>query len=208
MNGSPDADRLAPCTKPLEGFDFTLHMRLLLSDLTTRLPELAHIDLARVAIRFCQARSRGLYGVQASLTPLRFENGALVSERKRRRWSIDRIVDAQGCEMLYMLSFYLPRFLNHPFEEKLATVIHELWHISPEFNGDLRRHSGRCYAHSHSQRQYDELMHELARKWLRLNPPPAVFAFLRCTFRELKRRHGSIYGLQIPTPRLRQIAND
>ena len=39
--------------------------------------------------------------------------------------------------MLYLLSFYLPRFLKLPWREKLATVIHELWHVNPQFNGDL-----------------------------------------------------------------------
>ena len=195
----------SPSQSSGEAFDFTLHMRLLCADLVGRLPELAHIELDRVAIRFCQARNRAAHGIQASLTPLRFEGGADYVARKSGRWVIERVQDVDGRELLYLLSFYLPRFLNHSFEEKLATVIHELWHISPEFNGDLRRHSGRCFAHSHSQRQYDALMHELANKWLRLGPPEAAFGFLRCTFGELERRHGAIFGLRIPTPRLRKV---
>lgn len=201
----PNGAMPAGKTSRQAGFDFTLHMRLLCGDLSTRLPELAHIDLDRVGIRFCQARARGLYGVQASLTPLRFENGEQVADRKNGRWRIDQVIDAHGRELLYLLSFYLPRFLNHPFEEKLATVIHELWHISPTFNGDIRRHSGRCYAHSHNQKQYDALMYELARKWLRLGPPEPVHAFLRCSFRQLHRKHGSIYGTRIRSPRLRRV---
>ena len=86
------------------------------------------------------------------LTPLRFEGGRLTSVRRTGRWTIERLYDEAGREMLYLLSFYLPRFLEHPLREKLATVVHELWHIGPGFDGDLRRHPGRCYAHSHSQR--------------------------------------------------------
>ena len=81
--------------------------------------------------------------------------------------------------MLYLLSFYLPRFLNHSFEEKLTTVIHELWHISPSFNGDLRRLPGRCYAHGSSEREYHKQMEALAAKWLSLDPPADVHRFLR-----------------------------
>ncbi len=184
------------------GFDFTLHVRRLCVDMAGRLPELSHIDMARVAIRFCQARRASRFGVHASLTPMRFEGGQLQSRRRGRTWTVERLFDDSGREMLYLLSFYLPRFLDRPFEEKVSTVIHELWHIGPAFDGDLRRHPGRCYAHSHSQKQYDALMDSLARKWLALSPPSAVYDFLHCNFHQLERRHGSIHGQRIRTPKL------
>ena len=189
-------------TDPSAGFNFTLHMRRLCADLSLRVPELTHIDLKRVAIRFCQARKAVRHGVQASLTPLRFERGELYSRRRGRTWTIERLYDDAGREMLYLLSFYLPRFLERTYEEKLTTVVHELWHISPSFDGDLRRHPGRCYAHSHSQRQFDALAGQIATKWLSLDPPPETHGFLRLSFGELERHHGPIYGQKIPTPKL------
>ena len=104
--------------------------------------------------------------------------------------------------MLYLLSFYLPRFLDYPFEEKLATVCHELWHIGPAFDGDLRRHAGRCYAHGHSTREYHEGMRQLAAAWLDRNPPVELYDFLRCDFRQLRQRFGAVYGTRIATPKL------
>jgi hypothetical protein len=184
------------------GFDFTLHMRALCADLSARLPELSHVDTARVAIRFCQTRRRTRHGLYASLTPMRFEQGALVSLRRGRSWSVERLYDDAGREMLYLLSFYLPRFLDRPFEEKLCTVVHELWHISPDFNGDLRRHPGRFYAHGHSRQQYDALVRHLSVKWQALAPPPQVYDFLRLDFRRIERRHGPIFGQVIRTPKL------
>jgi predicted metallopeptidase len=133
---------------------------------------------------------------------MRFEQGQLVSRRRGRTWTVERLYDDAGREMLYLLSFYLPRFLERPFEEKLATVVHELWHIGPAFYGDLRRHPGRFYAHGHSQKAYDARVHELAAKWLALDPPPQVIDFLRCDLRELLRRHGQITGQRIRTPKL------
>ena len=41
--------------------------------------------------------------------------------------------------------------METPFEEKLTTVFHELYHISPMFDGDIRRLEGRYHVHSHSQ---------------------------------------------------------
>jgi len=184
------------------GFNFTHHIRQLCADLVERTPELSHIQLDRVAIRFCQARKAVRHGVQASLTPLRFAEGQLTSRRRGRTWAVERLYDASGCEMLYLLSFYLPRFLERSFEEKLTTVVHELWHISPRFDGDVRRHIGRCYAHSHSQKQYDSLVRQLAVKWLSLKPPENIYDFLRLSFSQLERDHGRIFGQKIPTPKL------
>jgi hypothetical protein len=104
--------------------------------------------------------------------------------------------------MLYILSFYLPRFQNLPLREKLITVLHELWHISPSFNGDIRRHAGRYHAHTHSQAEYDEEMGRLADRWLSLSPPEEVWSFLRDDFTALAARHGSIVGLKIRRPRI------
>jgi hypothetical protein len=184
------------------GFNFTAHMRALCADLAARLPELAHVDTSRVAIRFCQTRRATRHGLYASLTPLRFEGGALVSRRRGRSWSVQRLFDDAGREMLYLLSFYLPRFFDRPFDDKLCTVVHELWHVSPDFNGDLRRHEGRYYAHGPCQKQYDALAARLAAKWRSLDPPPELYDFLRFDFRELARRRGPIVGQVIRTPKL------
>ncbi len=137
-------------------FDFTLHVRRVCEHMVAHLPELAHIELAQVAISFSQVRSRVAHGIQATLTPLRFEGGALTSVQHGRRYTVQRLYDpTSGAEILYILCLYVPRFLNHPLEEKVATILHELWHISPEFNGDLRRFAGRCYAHGPNQKDYD-----------------------------------------------------
>lgn len=177
-------------------------MRRLCEDVVQRLPEMTHIDMGRVAVCFAQARKAVSHGLYATLTPLRFEGGALSEQRARRRYVIQRVYDETGREMLYVLKFYLPRFLDTSFDEKLTTVFHELWHINPDFNGDLRRHEGRCYAHTHSQKEYDAEMARLWRRWLDLGPSPVLYDFLRPKFRELERRYGGVYGLKLPHPKL------
>jgi predicted metallopeptidase len=183
-------------------FDFTARIRALTDDLVLRLPVLAHIDLSRVLICYCQARSDAPYGMYASLTPLRFAGGQPTRVRRGRLQTIEPVRDFAGREMLYILSFYLPRFQNLPFREKLITVLHELWHISPSFNGDIRRHAGRYHAHTHSQAEYDEEMGCLADQWLALSPPESVWSFLQDNFAELAARHGGIVGLKIRRPRI------
>ncbi|MBX9789255.1 MAG: hypothetical protein K2Y37_10100 [Pirellulales bacterium] len=193
-------NRLAPV-----GFDFTGAMRRLCLDLSSRLEELQHVDVGRVAIGFSQTRKPVRHGLQATLTPLRFSGGGLYTRRGRRRYTVQRLFDREGREMLYILRFYLPRFLDQPFEEKLTTVVHELWHIGPEFDGDLRRFPGRCFAHSASERQYDAFCQALADKWLRQSPPAEAVNFLRARYAQLKARHGTVRGDRIPAPKLLPI---
>ena len=163
--------------------------------------ELRHIDMSRVAVSFRQTRKRMPHGLYASLTPLRFAGGATHGVRRGRKFSIQR-VEVDGREMLYVLNFYLPRFLNLGFREKLTTIAHELLHISPQFDGDLRRFSGRCYAHSHSHRQFDAQAEQLAQRWLARGPEPLLYAFLQLDFLRLQALHGGIYGRRIAAPKL------
>ncbi len=185
------------------GFDFSVHARRLCADMIARLPELAHIDMSRVAVSCCQTRKPVKHGLLASMTPLRFQDGSLYTQRRGRKYTIQRVLDPlNGREMLYILSFYLPRFMDYPLDEKLVTVIHELWHINPAFNGDLRRHPGRCYAHTASQKQYDAEMKRLVDRWLDQSPPAELYDFLSGGFIELHLQHGGVFGQKIPIPRL------
>lgn len=182
-------------------FDFTFHMHCLCEDIATRMTSFQHVDMRRVVVSFSQTRWTHRHGLQAKLTPMRFEGGALITRRSGRDWTIQRLYH-QGREMLYILTFYLPRFQNQPFAEKLVTVFHELFHIAPAFNGDLRRFDGHFYVHSHSQKQYDRLMAGFADEYLALRPPGETTGFLRKTFGQLAKRHGGVVGVRVPIPKL------
>jgi hypothetical protein len=187
---------------PPAGFDFTLHMRRLCDDMIARLDALRHVDMSRVAVSFAQTRRAGRQGMFASLTPLRFADGRMHTFRRKRRWGIQRVYDPDGREMLYILNFYLPRFLDLPLREKLTTTLHELWHIGPKFDGDVRRLGSRCFAHGSSKKQYDAHVESLLDVWLSLAPPEPLYAFLRLDFRGLTARHGRVFGRRVAAPKL------
>jgi hypothetical protein len=186
---------------PAGPFDFTLAMRRLCDDITQRVAEFEHIRMEQVAVTFAQTRRRVSYGLQAKLTPLRFEGGELTTRRRGRMWTIQRWYAGQ-LEMLYILTFYLPRFLEQSFREKLITVMHELYHIGPGFDGDIRRLPGHYHVHSHSQTEYDRHMDDLVDQYLAASPPDALYRFLRVGFRELTARHGGVVGIRVPIPKL------
>lgn len=192
---------LKPKPKP-QGFDFTSRMRVLCEDIAIRVPEMQHLDVSRIAIAFAQTRKRVRHGMWASLTPMRFEDGAEIEVRNGRRHSVQRLYAPNGTEMLYILTFYLPRFMQLSFQDKLVTVFHELWHISPNFDGDIRRFPGRCFAHSDSEEEYDALMEVFAKRWLRAEPPEEKYSFLKLKFSGLQQRYGQVYGVKVPQPKI------
>jgi hypothetical protein len=148
-----------------------------------------------------QARSNHSHGLQARVTPLRFRHGKFSYRRRGVTYQVQRYVVGPQ-EMLYLITFCLPRFLDLDFKEKMITLFHELYHVGPAFDGDLRRHNGRYSLHSHSQQCYDARMGELARAYLADGANPELHAFLRLNFAQLQRRHGSIVGAVVPRPKI------
>jgi Putative phage metallopeptidase len=184
-----------------EPFDFCGHISRLCRDVAARCAELKHIDVSRLLFAMTQARSGRRHGLQARVTPLRFRAGRLQRLRRGVPYQVQRyLVDDR--DMLYLVTFCLPRFLDQDFDDKLITLFHELFHISPDFDGDLRRHEGRCKLHSRSKKAYDEQMAALAREYLATKPDPKLHGFLRLNFAQLQHRHGSVAGVIVPRPKL------
>jgi hypothetical protein len=187
-----------------EPFDFCGHVRRLCADVIRRCVELSHIDVSRLLFGITQARTAVRHGLQARVTPLRFRHGGLVRRREGVNYLVQRYV-VDGKDMLYLVTFCLPRFLDQGFDEKFITLFHELYHIAPGFEGDLRRLGGRCAIHSGSKEAYDAHMTMLARAYLAGGADRSLHAFLRMDFAQLAHRHGSVVGVVVPRPRLLPI---
>lgn len=177
-------------------FHFTDSIRVVCDDICLRLAEFHHVRMTQVGVSICQTRGVDEYGVFASLTPLgvlrNTRTGAIV-----RRSSSQPILDEHRRPILYLLTFYMPRFQNLPLREKFDTIIHELYHIGEEFDGDLRRFQGRCYAHGSSRKKYDRIIRELVEKWLSKDPPLEVWEFLQYDFKQLVAQRGRVVGTKI-----------
>jgi len=189
----------------LHGFDYTAAMVKLCRDIVRHVPVLAAVDMSRVLVTATISRKNTKYGLQARVTPMRFAGGALTTRRRGMLYGLERYF-VNDVEMLYLLTFVLPRFLDRSFEEKLTTVVHELFHLSPAFDGDIRRLGGRCSAHSHSKKKYDDHMTALTREYLAHHDQPAVLEFLRLNFNDLQKTHGGARVIVVPRPRMIPIS--
>lgn len=183
-------------------FDYTAAVGRLCGDICFRLQELRHVDVSRVAIGFSQTRHSAPVGVFATTMPLRFPSGGSVHTQHGHEWRMQRLVRSDGVDYLYLISFAVPRFIDLRLTEKLETIVHELYHIAPDFNGDLRRFRGRCFAHGSDQKKYDAIVRKLLDKWLRTDPPPEVWDFLQDDFATLEAKYGGVEGTKIPVPKI------
>ncbi len=186
------------------GFDFTGSMNLLVKDIVKTHPAFTHIIPGNILIAISLSNgSRN--GVVAKLRPMRFEGGSKTRLIRGIEYSAPE-VNINGNKILYIVYFHLPRFMNHgEYKNKLSTVLHELYHISPLFNGDIRRFPGKNYAHGNSRMEYDELIKVYTDEYIRGTTNPELSVFLRYKYSELRRKYGTIYGDMIRIPRSKLV---
>jgi len=194
---------------PSRSIDLSTAAAALGADLCRRVPELEHIDPQRLLFCLGRSRAEGLHGVYARIAPLRFAEGANELTRRRGRY-IETFrmpsMTHDEREILYLIYLMVPRFLRLSFEQKLTTVIHELYHISEACDGDLRRFPGRNFAHGASRRGYNRIIERLQEAYLRSAPDPHLLDVLRLDEEGWRRGDFRLTGLAVPLPRARLVA--
>lgn len=186
--------------------NLTGELERLVAHIVGQVTELSHIDPSRLLLCVSTTRSGGIRGTYAKIHPLRFAGGAKSIERRRGRTvyvSTMPTVIRREVEMLYVIYFLVPRFLDLPLREKLITVFHELYHISPACDGDIRRFPGKNYAHGSSTRRYNAYMGTLVDAYLAGHDRPELLEFLAGSMDELRRRHCSLVARKFRIPRIR-----
>jgi len=173
-------------------FNYTEHLEHVIRSWCLRYPQLQHIDMDRVVVSVVRCRSRRP-GVYAAIASLRYPRGR--AERAVCRTCRWPVWSKNGADCLYLLRFFLPRFHNLPVHEKVATILHELHHIHPRFNGEFRRFEGRNWAHGRSRKDFERLYSDLKSDIMEQKDSMHEL-FLETSFATLMRRFGDVYGLK------------
>lgn len=147
--------------------NFDKAVRALIRDISTRLAEFSHIRANRVLVVAGEARR----GSRGAVKPLTFAGTKSRAPDGRRK----PVVRVNGKRMLYCITLRPLFFRSGTPEERIATVIHELFHISQRFDGTLsddRRHERLGKA-------FSKRLRPLVKRYLRLCPPElwAPFAY-------------------------------
>ncbi len=146
--------------------NMTLAEKRHIRDVAARLPELAHVKPSRVLVVAGEARRAS----RATIRPAHF--GAT-----RRRHSLGRekpAIRVKGRKILYVVTLRPLWFLASTPEQRIGTILHELYHASTRFDGTL--HHGRRHSRLPLAR-YNRRVGTLLRRYLALAPPEVVSPF-------------------------------
>lgn len=185
--------------------NLTAELERLIADIAVRVEAFSHIDPRRLLICVNSGRN-SQHGTFAKIHPLRFHGGELSRVVKRGRSRIACImpeVHHNGTDMLYVIYFTLPRFMDRPLHDKLVTIFHELYHISPAFDGDIRRFPGRNFAHGSSTKRYNLLMAGFVEQYRRLPGSSERIDFLDADMAGLRLKYRAIVGRKMEMPKVR-----
>ena len=135
----------------------TLAVKRLIQDLARRLPELEHVKVSRILVVAGEARRTS----RATIRPAHF--GAT---RKRAAGSggpTKPLVRVKGRKILYIITLRPLWFLASTPEQRIGTILHELYHASTRFDGTL--HRGRRHSRLPVGR-YNQKIRRLLRRYL------------------------------------------
>lgn len=178
-------------------FDLTERLERIIADMCGRLPELAHVNPRRVLVCAARARGSSAGGTFAKVVPTRFPDGSPLKQVDGKCFALPQIPTAEG-DVLYLIYVYVPRFFAQPFDRRLLTLVHELYHIAPAFDGTIRRR-GRCL-HGASRLRFNAGLQPLVDAYLATSPPEELLAMLREDFTALSRR-ALLVGRRLPLPK-------
>ncbi len=190
----------------MKTLNLTGELERLIREISAEVEEFNHVDPSRVLVCVASTRGGGVHGTYAKIHALRFPGGERTSElrrgSKRVIYTMPTITH-RGMEMLYVIYFLVPRFLNLSCREKLITIFHELYHISPRFDGDIRRFPGKNYAHGSSRKNYNNLVAGVVDEWLKTHDGTALPDFLHEDMGSIRAKYQVIVGRKLAAPRVK-----
>lgn len=152
---------------PVQRPNVTLAVKRLVRDLAARVPELSHVRASRVLVVAGEARRAS----RATIRPAHF------GETRGRTGTGARmkpLIRVKGKKILYVITLRPLWFLDSTPRERIATIVHELYHASTRFDGTL--HRGRLHSRL-PLAEYDRRIRGLVDQYLAVAPADAATPF-------------------------------
>jgi len=147
--------------------NMTLAVKRLIRDVAVRMPEFAHVKASRVLVVAGEARRAS----RATIRPAHFEHTRGRGGAGGRRKPLVRI---KGRKILYIVTLRPRWFVDSTPSQRVATILHELYHASQRFDGTL--HRGRVHARMPRGR-YERRIRALRDRYLAGAPETVVAPF-------------------------------
>lgn len=182
--------------------NLTTQCEQVLADLCTALPDFAHIDPRRLLVCLTRSRRRTGGGTFAKIVPMRFPDGSPLKQVNGHCYALPQIPTPAG-DVLYLIYLYIPRFFEQSAERRVLTLVHELYHIAPAFNGTIRRQGSR--AHSNSRERFNAQLQPLVTHYLTAARSETSSLFLQSDLPAISRQ-GTLIGRTMALPKPVRLA--
>jgi predicted metallopeptidase len=159
-----------------------------------------HVDIRSLLVCVSSNKVTGRGGSYGKLVPMRFRNGSEFLQHNRRLYTIPRVYH-NDARILYLVYFYMPRFLDLPPREKLRVIFHELYHIDPTFNGDIRRMGAVKSAHGFSKKHFNSLFEKDASGFMESITGTEMHSILSMTSDLLYAAYETVVARRMKIPR-------
>ncbi len=159
----------------------------------------SHIDINRLIICLGSNKRNSRGAVFGKLVPFKFKGGLNILSYRGKYYTMPEIVK-NGTAILYAIYFYLPKFFDLPAEEKLNVIFHELHHISPEFNGDIRRMGNVKKAHGYSRKHFDLKFEKYVKSFYEYISNTTYMDFLKMDSKSLRNNY-QLYATRMKIPK-------
>ena len=115
--------------------NYTQHIERVCIDICQKVPQFKHIDPTRIAYSAAHSRKNARFRRIAVMACCKPKPGSLADQLGIKA---QRLKTPSKKIASYMMRIYFPWFFKESFEQKIDTLIHELWHIGVKFDGALR----------------------------------------------------------------------
>jgi hypothetical protein len=140
--------------------NFNQAVRALIRDIALHMPEFSHIKASRILVVAGEARRASRGTVKPLVAP--------TADDRRKP-----VVKVKGRRMLYCITLRPLFFRSSTAQDRIGTLLHELFHISPRFDGTLDE----ARRHEQTGREFGMKLRPLVRRYLRQCPPELWAAF-------------------------------
>jgi len=176
---------------PVESINLTDILTLIIHDMVNSTEEFKSFDLNKILVCCASNRKDFRGATYGKLLPLRFKDGSDIIKHNGRFYTIPK-VKLNEVEILYIIYLYIPKFFNLSAKDKVNVMFHELYHINPEFNGDIRRMGKFKSAHGHSRKSFEEKYIEYADNFFRNIKETPYFNFLQMNSEDIQNQFKKI----------------
>lgn len=174
-----------------DSINLTDILTLIIHDMVELTEEFKCFDLNKILICCASNRKDFRGATYGKLLPLRFKDGSEIIKHNGRFYTIPK-VKVNNMEILYIIYFYIPKFFNLSAKDKVNVMFHELFHINPEFNGDIRRMGKFKAAHGHSRKSFEEKYIEYADTFFEKIENTPYYNFLKMNSEDIQKEFKKI----------------